>query len=103
MKKVSHRKAPGAISAIALTVNPVNPRVDGGFGAADCGAICTPSHASARRRVRRLVANRSERIGKTVQEGIHEQTAVSEVDPPFRWKIAANVDPWRSDLATTMS
>src|SRR5438132_3250569 len=39
MKKVSHRNAPGAISAIALTVNPVRPRVDGGFTAGDSGDI----------------------------------------------------------------
>ena len=39
MKKVSHRNAPGAISAIALTVNPVRPSVDGGFGAGVAGDI----------------------------------------------------------------
>src|SRR5215475_3729382 len=33
MKNVSHRNAPGAISAIALTVSPVRPSVDGGFAA----------------------------------------------------------------------
>src|SRR5690242_3511191 len=33
MKKVSHRNAPGAISAMALTVSPVRPSVDGGFAA----------------------------------------------------------------------
>src|SRR5579864_7345525 len=36
MKKVSHRKAPGAISAIALLVSPVNPSV-----ACICGAFCS--------------------------------------------------------------
>ena len=39
MKKVSQRKAPGAISAIALTVNPVRPSVEGGFGAVVAGDI----------------------------------------------------------------
>src|SRR5262249_15500818 len=39
MKKVSHRKAPGAISAIALTVSPVKPRVEGGFGVVGSGDI----------------------------------------------------------------
>src|SRR6185369_12984524 len=39
MKKVSQRNAPGAISAIALTVNPVRPSVEGGFGAAVAGDI----------------------------------------------------------------
>ena len=34
MKNVSHRKAPGAMSAIALLVNPVRPRV-----ACICGAF----------------------------------------------------------------
>src|SRR5262245_55862082 len=33
MKNVSHRNAPGAISAIALTVSPVRPSVEGGFAA----------------------------------------------------------------------
>jgi hypothetical protein len=37
MKKVSQRNAPGAISAIAFTVNPVRPNVDGGFGVAGSG------------------------------------------------------------------
>src|SRR5580698_5913821 len=31
MKNVSHRNAPGAISAIAFEVRPVNPSVVGGF------------------------------------------------------------------------
>jgi hypothetical protein len=39
MKKVSHRNAPGAISAIAFTVRPVNPRVDGGFAVVGSDAI----------------------------------------------------------------
>jgi hypothetical protein len=36
MKNVSQRKAPGAMRAIALLVNPVNPRV-----ACICGAFCS--------------------------------------------------------------
>src|SRR5215475_12077560 len=39
MKNVSHRNAPGAMSAIALTVKPVRPSVDGGFAAGDAGDI----------------------------------------------------------------
>src|SRR5262245_24895108 len=39
MKNVSQRNAPGAISAIAFTVNPVRPSVDGGFGAGEAGDI----------------------------------------------------------------
>jgi hypothetical protein len=35
--KVSHRKAPGAMSAIAFIVNPVKPNV--GFISADASAI----------------------------------------------------------------
>ncbi len=43
MKKVSHRKAPGAISAMALLVRPVRPRV--GFISPVVGsAMCTPSN-----------------------------------------------------------
>src|SRR5277367_4849871 len=38
---VIHRKAPGAISAIALTVTPVNPKVGFIFGSVD-SAILTP-------------------------------------------------------------
>src|SRR5579862_4096464 len=46
MKNVSHRNAPGAISAIAFTVSPVNPNVEGGFGAVGSGDIGTPSRVS---------------------------------------------------------
>src|SRR5579871_1671440 len=39
MKKVSQRNAPGAMSAIALEVNPVKPRVEGGFFTSETSGI----------------------------------------------------------------
>src|SRR5438128_12496435 len=43
MTNVIQRKAPGAISAIALTVTPVRPSVGFIFGASEAAAICSPS------------------------------------------------------------
>src|ERR1700752_4009977 len=71
MKNVSQRNAPGAISAIAFDVNPVSPRVDGGFVAA-VGWVAMPLLRQGRaqrgtrlRRARFCTARRAPKVSRT--------------------------------------
>jgi hypothetical protein len=43
MRKVSHRNAPGAISAMAFIVNPVKPKVGFISGAVDSAILILPT------------------------------------------------------------